>query len=193
MGLVVWHSLNGLLGLEREVSDVNPLQMALRAILIYAFTLAIVRMGSKRFLGKGTAFDIILGIMIGSVMSRAINGSAPFFPTLLAGAALVVMHWALAGLAFHTSWFGTVVKGEPVLLIEDGRIRQEAMRKTSLTEKDLAEALRLQAKETDPAKIWLAYLERDGSISVVPREQEPRVLNVSVEEGVQTVRIELTP
>ena len=101
--------------------------MALRAVLIYAFTLAIVRLGSKCFLGNGTAFDIILGIMMGSVMSRAINGSAPFFPTLGAGAALIGMHWGLAALAYHTEWFGPLVKGRPVLLIEDGGIRREAM------------------------------------------------------------------
>jgi uncharacterized membrane protein YcaP (DUF421 family) len=108
-----------------------------------------------------------------------------------AGAALVAMHWALAASAFQMSWFGPVVKGEPVLLIEDGQVREDGMRKASLSENDLAEALRLQSKDTDPKKIRLAYLERDGSISVVPREEEPRILNVSVEEGVQTIRIKL--
>jgi uncharacterized membrane protein YcaP (DUF421 family) len=65
------------------------------------------------------------------------------------------------------------------------------MRKASLSENDLAEAHRLQARATDPTKIRLASLERDGSISVIPREREPRILNVSVEDGVQTARIEL--
>jgi uncharacterized membrane protein YcaP (DUF421 family) len=84
---------------------------ARRAGLIFTITLAIVRMDSKRFLGKATVFDIILGIMIGSVMSRAINGSAPFFRTVLAGMVLVAMHWTLAGLAFHTSWVGRWSRG----------------------------------------------------------------------------------
>jgi uncharacterized membrane protein YcaP (DUF421 family) len=70
------------LGIGLDIADVGPLQMALRTVVIYAFTLAIVRLGSKRFLSQATAFDAIVGIMLGSVMSRAINGSAPFVPTL---------------------------------------------------------------------------------------------------------------
>ena len=62
-----------LLGLQRDVANVGALQMALRTIIIYAFTLAIVRLGSKRFLGQASAFDSIIGIMIGSVMSHAIS------------------------------------------------------------------------------------------------------------------------
>jgi uncharacterized membrane protein YcaP (DUF421 family) len=169
---------------------VNAGQMALRAITIYVLTLAIVRLGSKRFLGKGSAFDIIAGIMIGSVMSRAINGSAPFFPTLAAGAAMIGLHWIFAGLAFHTSWFGTLVKGRSVLLVEDGVVQPEGMQRASLSENDLAEALRLQASVMEPSKVRLAYLERDGNVSVIPDKRELHVVEVSVHEGVQTVRIE---
>lgn len=64
-----------LLGLGLDVADVSPLQMALRTVLIYTATLAIVRVGSKRFLSRATAFDAIVAIMLGSIMSRAINGS----------------------------------------------------------------------------------------------------------------------
>jgi uncharacterized membrane protein YcaP (DUF421 family) len=53
------------------------------------------------------------------------------------------------------------------------------------------QAIREQAQHTDPSKIRLAYLERDGRISVVVDKHEPRVINVSVDKGVQTVRIEL--
>src|SRR3712207_1489072 len=108
------------LGYQRDVSDVNAIQMAPRKMIIYAFTLMLIRLGSKRFLGEATAFDAIVGIMLGSVMSRAINGSAPLFPTLLAGGVFIGLHWSFAVLAFHTNWFGSIVKGNPILLIKDG-------------------------------------------------------------------------
>jgi uncharacterized membrane protein YcaP (DUF421 family) len=188
----LWNQLQALLGLGRDVVDVGAIQMALRTIVIYAFSLLIVRLGSKRFLSEATAFDVIIGIMLGSVMSRAINGSAPFVPTLLGGAVLVGMHWLLGVLAYHASWFGTLVKGSPVLLIKDGNLQRQGMRQAALSEHDLAQALRLRSNQTDPAKIRLAYLERNGGISAIPRECEPRVVDVSVEDGVQIVRIELT-
>jgi uncharacterized membrane protein YcaP (DUF421 family) len=47
------------------------------------------------------------------------------------------------------------------------------------------------AQETDPAKIKLAYLERNGSISMIPCPSAPRIVDVSVADGVQMVRIKL--
>ena len=44
----------------------------------------------------------------------------------------------IAVLAFHTSWFGFLVKGEPVLLIEDGKIQRQGMRRGSVSAHDLA-------------------------------------------------------
>ena len=187
----VWEQFQTLLGLGRDISDVGTVQMALRTIIIYAFTLAIIRLGSKRFLGKASALDVIVGIMLGSVMSRAINGSAPFFPTLLAGVILIGMHWLLAVLAFHLDWFGPFVKGNAVLLIKDGQIQERGMRRGGITTPDLTEALRQQTKQSDPSKIKLAYLERDGAISIIPFKGEPRIFDVSVADGVQSVRIEL--
>lgn len=186
-----WGQLQGLLGFGREGGDLTALQIFLRTILIYSFTLAIVRLGSKRFLSQATAFDTVIGIMLGSVMSRAIDGSAPLSLTMLAGTVLVGMHWSMAALALRFGWFGTLVKGNPILLIKDGQIQREGMRSARLSEHDLEQALRMQNDHTDPAKIKTAYLERSGKISVIPFGQKPHILDVSVKDGVQTVRIEL--
>jgi uncharacterized membrane protein YcaP (DUF421 family) len=164
---------------------------AIRAVLVYVFTLAAVRLASKRFLSKATAFDVIVAIMLGSIMSRAIDATNPLVPTLAAGVVLLGLHGLFAVLAYRTDWFGALVKGERVLLVRDGEVRQEGMRRGRITEADLAQAIRLETEQTDPAKVKLAYLERDGSISVIPRQREPRIVDVAVEEGVQTVRIEL--
>jgi uncharacterized membrane protein YcaP (DUF421 family) len=187
----MWEQVRSLLGIESDTGNIGPLGTALRAIIIYAFTLAIIRLGNKRFLSKATAFDVIVAIMLGSVMSRAIDGSAPLLMTLLAGAVLLGMHWVFAALAYKTNWFGSYVKGERVLLIEDGEVQREGMRRGSITDDDLTQAIRLKTNQTDPSKIKLAYLERDGQISAIPFKREPRLLDVSVENGVETVRIVL--
>lgn len=187
----LWEQVRDLLGLGSDTENIGAVATALRAIVIYGFTLAIVRLGSKRFLSKATAFDVIVAIMLGSVMSRAISGATPFFSTLLAGIVLLAMHWFFALLAYRTDWFGPYVKGESILLIKDGEIQRDGMRRGKITEEDLTQAIRINTKQTDPSKIKLAYLERDGQISVIPFKREPRVLDVSVENGVQTVRIEL--
>lgn len=71
-------------------------------------------------------------------------------------------------LAYHISWFGPIGKGNPVLLIKDGKMQWQGMREGSVTKQDLEEGLRLNGKMTDPSKVWLSYLERNGDISVLP-------------------------
>jgi uncharacterized membrane protein YcaP (DUF421 family) len=191
MWQTIWEQVRNVLELGGDTTEIGPLATALRAIIIYAFTLAIIRFGNKRFLSKATAFDVIVAIMLGSVMSRAILGSTPLLMTLLAGAVLLGMHSLFALLAYHTNWFGSFVKGERVLLIENGEVQRDGMREGNITENDLKQAIRLNTSHTDPSKIKLAYLERDGSISVIPFKGEPRVVDVSIKDGVQTVRVEL--
>src|SRR3954467_1429077 len=65
---------------------INAPQMALRAAVVYLATILIVRLGKKRFMSQATAFDVILGPLVGALTSRAIAGTAPFFPTLAASA-----------------------------------------------------------------------------------------------------------
>jgi uncharacterized membrane protein YcaP (DUF421 family) len=183
---ILGEQINILLGLGKEIRDVDSIEMALRTIVIYLFTLGIVRVSSKRFLGETTAFDFIVSIMLGSIMSRAINSSAPFGPTMVAGAVLLILHWLFALLAFRSRWFGFIVKGDAILLIKDGVVQEDGMRRSHITENDLTGALRIQTNQTDPSRVKLAYMERNGQISIISNEREPRV----VEQGVQTVRIE---
>src|SRR3954468_19146334 len=149
----LWEQLEAIFGLGPYAENADVIQVALRVLLVYISMLVIVRLGSKRFLSKATAFDVIVAIMLGSVMSRGIAGAVPLLTTVVAGGVLLGMHWLLGVLAFRSDWFGPLVKGERVALIKDGKIQQEGMRQGSITEHDLTQAVRMQTGETDPAKI----------------------------------------
>ena len=84
MAETIWVPLQQLLDLGSDREAPGALAMALRTLVVYAFTLVLVRLGSRRLLAKPSAFDVIVAIMVGSIMSRAVNGSAPFVPTLVA-------------------------------------------------------------------------------------------------------------
>lgn len=89
---------SSLLGIGQD--SITWWQMLLRAVVVYILALAMVRLGDKRFLGKNTAFDVILGVVLGSVVSRAITNSSPFVPTLIAAVTLVALHWSFAWISF---------------------------------------------------------------------------------------------
>ena len=61
----VWDALGNALGYDRDVADVNVLQMTVRTAVVYAATLFLIRLGSKRFLGEASAFDVVVAIMLG--------------------------------------------------------------------------------------------------------------------------------
>jgi len=55
------------------VDELSIQQILVRCIVIYIIGIALVRFGKKRFIGKMSAFDTILAIIIGSLLSRAIT------------------------------------------------------------------------------------------------------------------------
>src|SRR5215207_1815928 len=181
--------LRAALGLGLDAKEIGVAQMALRAAVVYAVTLVFVRLAKKRFMGHATAFDVILGIMLGATVSRAITGNAPFGPALAAGAALIAMHWLFSLLSYRSHAFGNLVKGRPRTLIRDGAPDRDAMRRAHITEHDLDEDLRAEGADS-PRVVKEARLERSGKVSVVKRG-EARVVEVRVEEGVQVVRVEV--
>lgn len=181
--------MDSLLGLGLESRDIGLLQMCLRAVIVYVVTLGIDRLDKKRFMGRSTTFDVILGIMLGSV-SRAITGNTPFFPALAASAVLVATHWLFSGVALHWHRFGWAIKGKPELLVRDGQVDEQMMRWVHMTEHDLWEDLRGKSV-SDLEQVGEAHLEGSGKLSVIKAKPEPKVVEVTVPEGVQTVRLEI--
>jgi uncharacterized membrane protein YcaP (DUF421 family) len=126
-----------------------------------------VRLSSKRSLAEKTAFDAVFVVIIGSMLARAINGSEAFFPTLGTGLVLVLLHRFFGIAAYYSHTFGILVKGKPVVLVQDGRLQQKNMLWEHISRHDLEEDMRLNAKTEDLSKVQVAQLERSGDISFI--------------------------
>jgi len=159
-----------LLGLGIEPKQLTFLQISLRGIIVFVATLVMVRISSKRSLAEKTAFDATLLVIIASVLARAINGSAPFFPTLGTGFVLVLLHRFLALTAYYSHSFGILIKGKATVLVESGKLQRRNMSINHISEHDLEEDMRLDAGTEDPSKIKVARLERSGDISFIKAE-----------------------
>lgn len=166
----LWASVSRALGLELEGKDLTTVQMVLRAAIVFVVSIAMLKIGDKRFMGKSTAFDVFLGIVFGSTVSRAITGNAPFFPALAGGLTLVLFHWLFAAVAFRSHGFGKLVKGSDRVLVRDGEIQWDEMKRAHITENDLKEALRSAGQQPDVKRVKAAHLERDGDISIITED-----------------------
>lgn len=126
-----------------------------------------LRLSGKRTFWRSTAFDVVVKMMLGAVLSRAVVAASPFWGTLLAGLIIVGLHRLLAWASFHSEWVGRLVKGEATLLARQGQVLPDKLSQNRLSEKDLFEGLHEQGNLVALDQAEAVYLERDGSLSVV--------------------------
>ena len=163
--------MDWVLGLDIDVRDLSIWQMGLRAAVVYLVALIMVRVaGERRFIGKYAAFDVILSIIFGSTLSRAINGTSAFWETIFAGCVLVSMHWLISAIAFHFTQLENKIKGRSRILIENGQLCHKTMQFCHLTKEDLASTLRIKCQIERLEQVERACLERNGEISFSLKE-----------------------
>lgn len=148
--------------------DVSWWQMSIRGVVVFAYGLMLVRFPGQRIFGKSTAFDIVLAVLVGSNLSRALTGNAPFVATLAATTAIVLAHWLVAHLSMRSRMLSWLAKGAVVEIVRNGQMDHRRMRRHGLTEGDLQEAMReFGIDRLD--KVETACLERNGKLSIVPK------------------------
>jgi uncharacterized membrane protein YcaP (DUF421 family) len=163
----VWSAFESSLGLSKHSAfDLNAAQVCLRALVVYILLIGYVRFGKKRFLGEATAFDAILVIVIGSLASRAVSGTAPFIPTMAATFAFVVIHWVISYVARDSQRLSALVKGHDTVLVKNAQVDRHALRQAHMSDDDLDEDLRQHGVD-DIATVKEARLERSGRVSVI--------------------------
>lgn len=141
-------------------------QECLRALLIFGYGLALVRVAGRRVFGKWAALDIIVSIIVGSNLSRAITGGAPLAGTLLATALLMGLHWILAHGAARFRPVSRILEGKPIALAAGGTLDATKLRRDGISTADLNEALR-QVSVEQVEQTRLIMLEPSGKITVL--------------------------
>ena len=134
--------------------------------MIFGYGLVIVRVAGRRVFGKWAALDIIVSVIVGSNLSRALTGQASLGGTLAATTVLMVLHWLLAQAAARSAWLAGILEGAPIELGRGGSVARAAMRRHSVSHLDLDKALR-QSSVEDVSKTRRVVLEPSGKINVL--------------------------
>jgi len=140
-----------------------------RALLVFAYGLALVRLAGRRVFGRWAALDIIVSIVIGSSLSRAMTGNAPLWGTMAASAALMGVHWLLAQAVTRSSPMSRFLEGKAVRLAPGGVLDERRRRHHSVSDADLAEALR-EAGVERLEDIRDLVLEPSGKLIAIRRQ-----------------------
>ncbi len=153
--------------------DISVGEKILRSVVVYLFLLVAFRFTGKRQVGQLTPFDLVLLLLISNVVQNAVIGNDNSLGGGLIGAVtILLLNYGVVEITYRSKRLRDVVEGEPTLLIHDGRILYEHMRRERITHDELLAALR-RCGIADPAKVRFAVLEDNGGISVIPREGPP--------------------
>lgn len=150
-----------------EGEHLTPLQMSARALIMFFATMLFVRLGGRRTLGKKSAYDMVITIVLGAVTARGIVGASPFVSTMAAGAVLAITHRVTGWLITKSHKLEQWVKGNKLLLYDNGEIKQRNMLEACMTLNDLYESMRLENKTNSLDEVDKAYMETNGRISFV--------------------------
>lgn len=141
-----------------------------RAFLLYGFLLLVFRIVGKRSLAEITTFDLILLLLIGEAAQQALLGEDfSVVNSVIAISALSGLDLALTSLKQR---FGTMEKwldGVPLVLVADGKLLEDRMRKEGVGVDDIMAAARAAHGLERADQIKYAVLERGGAISIIPR------------------------
>lgn len=159
-------ALHALIGPEN--GDATWWQLSVRAVLLLVLGIALLRIAGRRTFSRATPLDIVVAIVVGSNLSRAMTGKAPFLAALAATLTLVVAHRALAMATLRWNRLATWIKARPSVLVKDGVVDESGLARHGLSHEDLLEGLRLEQVD-NPGDVRLATLEAGGRISVVRR------------------------
>ena len=147
-------------------SELEPLQMTLRAAAVFVLALAMIRIAGRRSFGLHRPFDACTTVLLGAILSRAVVGASPFWSTICAGTTIVLLHRLVGMASVRSRRFEFLVSGDERELVRDGRLDEDAMRKALLTRHDLEEAVRRKTGD-EHSHLRRAVQERDGTVTVI--------------------------
>ena len=154
------------------------LASVLHTVIIYAVVIFAMRLMGKRQLGELQPSELVTTFMISNVASICIDEpDLPLLSSLVPILLIAALEILNSTAAYYLPGYAALLFGRPVTVIQDGQIRQDALRHLRMTPGDLMEALR--GKDVfDPRDVSYAVIETNGTLSVALRpEKEPARLS----------------
>jgi uncharacterized membrane protein YcaP (DUF421 family) len=166
----------------------------IRTVILYVIVMAAVRLMGKRQISEMQTSELVVTLLISNLASVPMQETGqPLINGLIPIVALVISEIVVSALMVKLPMFRKLICGRPIIVIYDGKIQQDEMRRLRMTTEDLFEQLR--EKDVFSIKdVAYAIVETNGKMSVIktPEKEQPTAgaLNVvEPDKGLETVVI----
>ncbi|WHY84849.1 DUF421 domain-containing protein [Neobacillus novalis] len=149
------------------------LNIIFRTVLLYLLMLVIFRIMGKREIGELSVLDLVVFIMIGEMAVIAIEDTKdPLLHTVVPMVLLMCIQITLAIISLKNKKFRNLVDGQPSIIINRGKIDEDAMKKLRYNFDDLMSQLR-EKDIRSIGDVEFAILETSGKLSVLEKIDDP--------------------
>ena len=139
-----------------------------RTLVLYLLLIAVIRLMGKRQIGQMEPSEFVVTMLVANLASIPMEDSGvPLFYGLVPILTVLGMELILSHLSLKSLPLRRLLCGKPVILIENGNILQENLRKTRVTLDELTGHLR-EKDVLDLSAVQYAILETNGNLSVFP-------------------------
>jgi uncharacterized membrane protein YcaP (DUF421 family) len=144
--------------------------VVIRAAIAFAFIFFLTRVVGRRELSSMEPFDLIMLIVLGDLVQQGVTQSDYSVTGLvLAAGTIALMQVLVSYVNFRFKRARIVLEGEPIVLVEDGRVLLRNLHRERLTRGELEEQARLSQIDSLDNVRW-AVLENNGQISFIPTQ-----------------------
>jgi uncharacterized membrane protein YcaP (DUF421 family) len=146
-------------------------ELLIRATAIYVFVLVLLRTTGKRQIGQLAPFDLVLLLILANTVQNAMNaGDNSLTAGLILGTTIILLNYVVGWIAYRSKTIERVIEGRPRVVIHNGVLFDEVMRREKLSHHELMAALRSAGCDAIE-DVHVAMFENTGGITVTPKKK----------------------
>lgn len=145
-------------------------EFVLRACVVYACLLVLVRLSGKRTVGQFTPFDLLVVMLLSESVSESLTGGdSSLVGGLIAAVTLIALTVAIAWGTSRSGKLDKLLQGTAVVIGKDGQLLDDVLKREKIAQEDVMRALRTEDCELSDMR--RAFLEADGEISILKQKR----------------------
>lgn len=145
------------------------MDIVVRATVVFVFVFVLMRAIGRRELSQLQPFDLLLLVVLGDLITQGVvQSDMSVTGTMLATGTFALLSVGVSYVSFRFGRLRPILEGEPIVVVQDGRVIEQNLRRERLTLEDVQEEARMRGLASLDDVRW-GVLETSGRISFVAK------------------------
>ena len=165
----------------------NFIVMAIKGSIAVIYLFLVIKILGKKQISELNIFDYIIGLSLGNIAAEmTVNDDITILEGILSMSVYGLFSLFVSFITEKSIWARRLITGEPVVIMENGKISRCQLKKCKIDINDLLQDAR-ESGYFDISEINYAIMEPSGKISFLPKSKyhptTPNDLKLNVSDG----------